>query len=145
MRSLATDVGSDAIRASGHIKLWPEKVVEEGSIVTRSLVWEDKWLRELFSDARVTGLSNVEMTPEFGARLGSAYGAFIGIGRTVVTSRDSDNVSRMMSRALICGLLSAGVNTSDLRATSIPILRHELSSGKEAGGSMSADPHSRRT
>ena len=121
-------------RLGANIKLWPEKVVEEGSIVTRSLVWEDKWLRELFSDARVTGLSNVEMTPEFGARLGSAYGAFIGIGRTVVTSRDSDNVSRMMSRALICGLLSAGVNTSDLRATSIPILRHELSSGKEAGG-----------
>ena len=67
-------------RLGANIKLWPEKVVEEGSIVTRSLVWEDKWLRELFSDARVTGLSNVEMTPEFGARLGSAYGAFIGMG-----------------------------------------------------------------
>jgi mannose-1-phosphate guanylyltransferase / phosphomannomutase len=40
----------------------------------------------------------------------------------------------MMNRALICGLVSAGVNTYDLRATSIPILRHELSTGREAGG-----------
>ncbi len=121
-------------RLSANIKLWPEKVVEEGAILTRSLVWEDKWLRELFTDSRVTGLSNIEMNPEFGAKLGAAYGAFIGAGKTVVTCRDSDNVSRMMNRALICGLISAGVNTFDLRATSIPLLRHELCSGKEAGG-----------
>ena len=119
---------------SANIKLWPEKVVEEGAILTRSLVWEDKWLRELFADSRVTGLSNIEMNPEFGAKLGASYGAFLGRGKTVVTCRDSDNVSRMMNRSLICGLISAGVNTFDLRATSIPILRHELSSGKEAGG-----------
>jgi len=119
---------------SANIKLWPEKVVEEGAILTRSLVWEDKWLRELFTDSRVTGLSNIEMNPEFGAKLGAAYGAFIGPGKTVVTCRDADNVSRMMNRALICGLISAGVNNYDLRATSIPLLRHELSSGKEAGG-----------
>ncbi|HTO95388.1 MAG TPA: nucleotidyltransferase, partial [Bacteroidota bacterium] len=126
-------IGRNA-RLSANIKLWPEKVVEEGAVVTRSLVWEDKWLRELFADSRVTGLSNLEMNPEFGAKLGAAYGAFIGTGKTVVTCRDSDNVSRMINRSLICGLISAGVNTMDLRATSIPLLRHELSSGKEAGG-----------
>mgnify|MGYP001770729093 CR=1 FL=1 len=126
-------IGRNA-QLSSNIKLWPEKVVEEGAILTRSLVWEDKWLRELFADARVTGLANIEMNPEFGAKLGAAYGAFIGEGKTVVTCRDSDNVSRMMNRALICGLISAGVNTYDLRAMSIPLLRHELSSGKEAGG-----------
>jgi mannose-1-phosphate guanylyltransferase/phosphomannomutase len=119
---------------SSNIKLWPEKIVEEGAVLTRSLVWEDKWLRELFTDSRVTGLSNIEMNPEFGAKLGAAYGAFVGAGKTVVTCRDADNVSRMMNRALICGLVSAGVDTFDLRATSIPLLRHELSSGKEAGG-----------
>lgn len=121
-------------KLSSNIKLWPEKVVEEGAILTRSLVWEDKWLRELFANSRVTGLSNIEMNPEFGAKLGAAYGAFIGEGKTVVTCRDSDNVSRMMNRALICGLISSGINTMDLRAMSIPLLRHELSSGKEAGG-----------
>ncbi len=126
-------IGRNA-RLAANIKLWPEKVVEEGAVVTRSLVWEDKWLRELFTDSRVTGLSNIEMNPEFGAKLGAAYGAFIGMGKTVVTSRDSDNVSRMMNRALICGLISSGVHTIDLRATSIPLLRHELSTGKEAGG-----------
>ncbi len=121
-------------RLSTSIRLWPDKVVQEDAKLTRSLVLEEKWLRELFTDSRVSGLSNVEMNPEFGAKLGSAYGALIGPGKTVVTCRDSDNVSRMMNRALICGLISSGVNTFDLRATAIPLLRHELSTGKEAGG-----------
>lgn len=121
-------------RLLSNIKLWPEKTVEDGAILTRSLVWEEQWLRELFTDSRVTGVSNLEMNPEFGAKLGAAFGAFVGAGSTVVTSRDSDNVSRMMNRAIMTGLMSAGVHCSDLRATSIPIVRHELKSGKEKGG-----------
>lgn len=121
-------------RLSPNIKLWPHKTVQDGAVLNRSLVWEDRWLRELFADARVTGLSNIEMNPEFGAKLGAAFGAFLGPGKTVATSRDADNVSRMMNRALICGLMSTGVNANDLRGMSIPLLRHELSSGREAGG-----------
>lgn len=128
-----------------NIKVWPEKTVEDGATLNRSLVWEDRWLRELFADARVTGLSNVEMNPEFGAKLGAAWGAFLGAGKTVATSRDADNVSRMMNRAIICGLVSAGVNVNDLRAMSIPLVRHELSSGKEAGGvHVRKSPYDRR-
>ncbi|HLP16025.1 MAG TPA: sugar phosphate nucleotidyltransferase [Bacteroidota bacterium] len=126
-------IGKESKLAS-NIKLWPEKEVEDGAILTRSLVWEDKWLRELFTDARITGLSNIEMNPEFGAKLGAAFGAFIGKGKSVLASRDSDNVSRMMNRAMMCGLMSAGVDVGDLRATSIPILRQELRNGKDAGG-----------
>lgn len=121
-------------RLYSNIKLWPKKEVEDGASLSRSLVQEDKWLRELFADARITGISNVEMNPEFGAKLGTAYGTFIGPEKTVATSRDSDNVSRMMNRALICGLISAGVAVNDLRATPIPMVRHALSAGKDIGG-----------
>jgi mannose-1-phosphate guanylyltransferase / phosphomannomutase len=117
-----------------NIKLWPDKIVEDGAVLSRSLVQEDKWLRELFADARVTGVSNIEMNPEFGAKLGTAYGCFIGSGKIVATSRDTDNVSRMMNRALICGLISAGVRVNDLRSTPIPMVRHALSTGKEVSG-----------
>ena len=126
-------IGKDA-RILPNIKLWPEKTVEEGAVLNRSLVWEDRWLRGLFADARVSGLSNIEVNPEFGAKLGAAWGALVGTGKTVATSRDSDNASRMINRALICGLMSAGVHVNDLRATSIPLVRHELSGGKEVGG-----------
>ena len=126
-------IGTES-KLAPNIKLWPEKEVEDGAVLTRSLVWEDKWLKDLFTDSRITGLSNIEMNPEFGAKIGAAFGGMIGKGKSILMSRDSDNVSRMMNRALMCGLMSAGVDAGDLRAVSIPILRQELRSGKHAGG-----------
>ena len=117
-----------------NVKLWPKKVVDAGATLSRSLVWEDKWLSAIFTDARVTGTSNIEMNPEFAAKLGAAFGSLLGIGKYVVCSRDSDTVSRMINRALIVGFMSAGTNVYDLRTEPIPLVRHELRSGKAAGG-----------
>ncbi len=117
-----------------NVKLWPKKVVDAGATLSRSLVWEDKWLSAIFTDARVTGTSNIEMNPEFAAKLGAAFGSLLGAGKHAVCSRDSDTVSRMINRALIVGLMSSGVDVYDLRSEPIPIVRHELKSGKAAGG-----------
>ncbi|MEW6684844.1 MAG: sugar phosphate nucleotidyltransferase [Candidatus Edwardsbacteria bacterium] len=117
-----------------NVKLWPGKSVEEGAVLSTSLVWGDRWLKEFFSDARVTGLANIEVTPEFAAKLGAAFGAYLGKGSYVLTSRDSHPSSRMVNRALICGLLSAGVNVEDLRSLPIPLVRYQLKSGKEKAG-----------
>ncbi|HUI31836.1 MAG TPA: sugar phosphate nucleotidyltransferase [Candidatus Acidoferrales bacterium] len=117
-----------------NVKLWPKKVVDAGATLSRSLIWEDKWLSAIFTDARVTGTSNIEMNPEFAAKLGAAFGSLLGGGKYVVCSRDSHTISRMINRSLIVGLMSAGTNIYDLRSTPIPIVRHELRSGKAAGG-----------
>ncbi|MBE0645103.1 MAG: NTP transferase domain-containing protein [Bacteroidetes bacterium] len=126
-------IGKDASLLS-NIKLWPEKVVQEGAVLTKSLVWEDKWLRELFADARITGTSNIEINPEFGAKLGACLGAVLGVGSQVLASRDPDNASRMIKRAIACGLMSSGVNVHDMQTTAIPMLRQVLRSGKYMAG-----------
>ncbi|MBI5646051.1 MAG: NTP transferase domain-containing protein [Ignavibacteriae bacterium] len=117
-----------------NIKLWPDKVVEDGATLSKSLVWEDKWLKELFTDARITGITNIEMTPEFGAKVGAALGAVVGQGRLVLSSRDPDNASRMLKRAITCGLMSAGVSIVDMQTSSIPMVRQELRNGRCAAG-----------
>ena len=137
-------VGNEA-RLLANIKLWPDKEVESRSTVSSSLVWADRWARELFTNARITGLSNIEMTPEFGAKLGSALGAFAGKGRSVAISRDADNVSRMIHRSMTTGLMSAGVIVNDLQQTPIPLTRSELRNGKQAAGvHVRKSPHDRR-
>lgn len=117
-----------------NIKLWPEKVVQDGAVLSKSLVWEDKWLRELFADARITGSANIEVNPEFGAKLGTSLGASMGEGSQVLASRDPDNASRMIKRAIACGLMSSGVNVHDMQTSSIPFMRQVLRSGKYAAG-----------
>lgn len=117
-----------------NIKLWPRKQVEAGAILSRSLVQEEKWLRELFTDARITGLSNIEVNPEFAAKLGSAIGNAVGVNTRIVASRDADATSRMTHRALMSGLMSVGVSVNDLQVTSIPQTRQELRNGKATAG-----------
>lgn len=117
-----------------NVKIWPNKEVESGATLTTSLIWGERWSRELFSDAKVTGVGNTELTPEMAAKLGAAFGAMIGEGRTVATCRAPSNVTRMINRAVISGLLSTGVNVDDLQTTPVPVIRRELKAGRLAGG-----------
>lgn len=124
----------DGARVKANVKVWPQKEVESGAILSSSLVWGEKWLRELFTDSKITGIANVEMTPELAARLGAAYGAMVGNNQTVIVSRDGSRTSRMLTRSLIAGLISAGANVAELRTIPIPVLRYQLSLQLEAGG-----------
>lgn len=115
------------------IKIWPDKIVERGSTVTMSLIWGNKWRGQLFRELGVAGLSNIEITPDFATRLGSAYGSCLPHGAKVVTSRDSTRSSRMLKRALIAALLSVGCDVLDLRSAAVPVARHYIKRSGAAG------------
>lgn len=108
------------------VKLWPDKIIERGSTVTMSLVWGSKWRGSLFRELGVAGLSNLEITPDFACRLGSAFGSCFATGSQIVTSRDSTRSSRMIKRALIASLLSVGCDVLDLRSAPLPVARHYI-------------------
>jgi len=124
----------DTVIVRPNVKIWPRKEVENGAVLSTSLVWGEKWNRELFTDAKVTGLGNLEITPEFAAKLGAAFGAMLGAGTSVALSRDASLSSRMIQRALGAGLISAGVSVKDFQTMPIPVVRFELTSGRHSGG-----------
>lgn len=124
------DVGSQ-IRP--RIKIWPDKIIERGSTVTMSLIWGNRWRGQLFRELGVAGLSNIEITPDFATRLGSAFGSSLPRGAKVVTSRDSTRSSRMIKRALIAALLSVGCDVLDLRSAALPVARHYIKRSGAAG------------
>jgi mannose-1-phosphate guanylyltransferase/phosphomannomutase len=117
-----------------NVKVWPSKTVEDDSILSSSLIWGEKWGRHIFSTYGVTGLANIELTPEFAAKLGAAYGASVKKGEFVSTSRDPHKTSRMINRAVMTGILSTGVNVHDYGVTPMPVCRFLARSGSEVGG-----------
>ncbi len=119
---------------SSSIKIWDKKKIDNNSKVTRSLIQEDIFFNELFTDSRITGLSNLQINPEFGAKLGAVYGASLGMNKQVMVGRDIDDISNMIKRSITSGILSSGVNVVDLQIIPIPILRQELKSGSGSGG-----------
>jgi len=124
----------DGTTVMPRIRIWPDKVTEKGSKVTMSLIWGTKWPGALFGASGVSGLANIEVTPEFSARLGAAFGAYLESGAQVITSRDSHHVSRMTKRAIIAGLMSVGANVLDLRTMPGAVSRHMANISGAAGG-----------
>ena len=116
------------------VKVWPYKVVEDGAILASSLIWGEKWSKNIFGPYGVTGIANIEISPEFAAKLGAAYGASLRKGAFVSTSRDAHKTSRMINRAIMTGILSTGVNIHDYGVTPIPVVRYLARSGSEIGG-----------
>ncbi len=119
--SLST-VGEEA-QISPSVRVWPSKRIESGAILNINLIWGNIAQRNLFGQRGVSGLANIDITPEFVVKLGASYGSTLKIGSQVVVSRDQRSVSRMVTRSLVAGLMSVGVNIQNLEATAIPLSR----------------------
>ncbi len=116
------------------IKIWPRKSVEPGGNVSMSLIWGRRWPSSMFDREGISGLGNIEISPEFALKLGAAYGSLLDKGSTVCLARDTHSASRMINRALICGLVSVGINVHDMRTTATPVSRFVLRNTPSVGG-----------
>jgi mannose-1-phosphate guanylyltransferase/phosphomannomutase len=116
-------LGEGSIIHAG-IKLWPRKEIEPGAIVKDSIIWGNQGRRVLFGRFGVTGVVNVDLTPEFAAKLGTALGATLPKDSYVALNRDMHRSSRMLKRALISGIPGAGINVWDLGTVPTPVVRH---------------------
>jgi len=115
-------VGEEA-QVSNDVRVWPNKRIESGTILNINLIWGNIAYKNLFGQRGVSGLANIDITPEFAVKLGTSYGSTLKPGSSVVISRDQRNVSRMVTRSLISGLMSTGVDIQNLGSAAIPISR----------------------
>jgi mannose-1-phosphate guanylyltransferase / phosphomannomutase len=126
------------------VRIYPYKEVETGSHIHESLIWESRTSSNLFGKDGVSGLVNVDITPEIAVRLAAALGTALKRGARVVASRESPTACRMIKRAMISGLNSTGIDVADLRVLPAAVSRHMLKTeGYEAGfhvGVSHADP-----
>ncbi len=126
-------IGAEAV-IRANVKVWPSKEVEDGATLAVSLVWGERWTKNLFGRYGITGLAGHEISPEFASKVGAALGAALGRHRSVVTSRDHHKASRMINRALMAGLLSVGVDVQDLGVAPVPVVRYQIPALGLAGG-----------
>lgn len=117
-----------------NVKIWPDKNIESGASVRVNLVWGLSWQRKIFGSRGITGLSNIEITPETTAKMGAAFGTFVGSKGRMVAGRDNLRASRMLKRSFIAGLLSTGSTIFNLESIPIPVTRLAVKSAKLDGG-----------
>lgn len=133
-------IGADAFLAEG-VKVYPAKTVDPGAVVNSSIVWETRGARHLFGRGGVSGLANVDITPEVAMRLSMAWAATLPRGATVTSSRDTSRAARVLKRAVMVGLNASGVDVADLEAASVPLTRFAVrTSGSDGGVSVRLSP-----
>jgi mannose-1-phosphate guanylyltransferase / phosphomannomutase len=126
-------IGAESVVMPG-VRIYPFKAVETGAQVFENLVFESRGPSQLFEQEGVTGLVNVDLTPDVALRLAAALGTALKRGARVVASRESVPACRMIKRAMISGVNSAGVHVADLRVLPAAVARHLLKShGYDAG------------
>lgn len=138
-------IEAEAYVSSG-VKVYPFKTVEAGAVVNTSVIWESRGQRSLFGPRGVSGLVNVEITPELCVRLASAYATTLKKGDQVITSRDSSRAARALKRAVISALTAGAIDVLDLEAMPLPVARFHTSRRPASGGialrTTSGDPQS---
>ena len=119
---------------SAGVKVYPFKTIEAGAVVNTSVIWESRGNRTLFGQRGVSGLINVEVTPELCVRLASAYATTLKKGSTVTTSRDVSRAARTLKRAIQGALNASAINVVDLEAQPLPVARFETERADYSGG-----------
>jgi mannose-1-phosphate guanylyltransferase/phosphomannomutase len=127
------NIGHDAI-LQPKVKIYPFKTVEPGATVTKSIIWEGRGARSLFDEYGVSGLANVDMTPELVLRVAMAFASTLKKGSRVTLGRDASRVSRALKRALVAGLNSTGVSCDDLELAAAPAVRFWSTQAGSSGG-----------
>lgn len=128
-----TFIGDRAI-VNPDVKIYPFKMVESGAIISHSIVWESKGTRQLIGSHGVSGIVNIDVTPEMAVRLAMAYGTTVPKGSVVAASRDASKSARTLKRAMIAGLNATSVNVDDLEIATLPVTRFHVRTERASGG-----------
>ena len=126
-------IGEKAV-VNHDVQVYPFKTVDGGAVVNSSIIWESRGMRALFGKRGVSGLVNIDITPELAVRLAMAHGTTLGRDAHVVTSRDASLASRMIMRSIISGLSATGVDVEDLHVIPAPVNRFSMRTGHREGG-----------
>ncbi|MCA1721349.1 MAG: NTP transferase domain-containing protein [Actinobacteria bacterium] len=126
-------VEEEAYISSG-VKVYPFKTIEAGAVVNTSVIWESRGSSSLFGPRGVSGMINVELTPEYVVRLASAYATTLRKGSVVTTARDASRAARAFKRAVVAALTASAIDVRDLEVTPVPVTRFETAMSNAAGG-----------
>ncbi|KGM97954.1 glucose-1-phosphate nucleotidyltransferase [Clostridium novyi A str. 4552] len=109
------------------VKVWPNKLINSGSILSSNYKWGNKYSKTIFNKEGVTGIVNVDITPELVSKLSSIAGDVLSKNKKIVVScSDNTAVSSMLKYSAITGLLSMGIRVYDLNVMPNNIIRYAI-------------------
>ena len=117
-----------------NIKIWPHKIMEENTVVSQNLIWASKASKTLFGNRDISGEINIDITPEFASRLGSAFASIMKDDDTYVVSCDDSHAASYIKCSMISGILSTGAGVIDIDKVIVSMNRYAVRNYETNGG-----------
>ncbi|WP_457743746.1 sugar phosphate nucleotidyltransferase [Sulfurimonas sp.] len=117
---------AELVNFTQDVVIWPNKKIEAAALVSHNLILGNKYKNSIFEEGSVYGKSNVELSCEMASKLAEAFASQLPVGSKVIVGRDNDKASRMLKRAFLGGLLSAGVDVLDVTYTPSSVIRFAI-------------------
>lgn len=110
-------------------KVWAGKQIGDSMVVSGNIVFGSNHSHTLFGERAIDGEVNVDITPEFAAKLGASFAAVVSSQLSVASCKvgvgyGSTPALLMLKNAFIAGAISIGVDVVDLNPTTLPITRN---------------------
>ncbi len=119
------DVGQ-LVNFEKDVVIWPDKEIEDASIVSSSLILGSKYKNSIFESGTVKGKTNIELSCDMATKLAEALASQLPVGSQVMVSRDYHRSSLMLKRAFVSGLMSSGIDIIDIKGGPISVMRYDL-------------------
>ncbi len=116
------------------VKIWPEKVLGEGTIQSTSLIWGKSASNTLFDENGISGLASIELTPEMVGRIVASYGALLKKNAVVSVSCDEYPYCRALKLSAIASLQALALHVHDCGIVPVPVARYGISTSNCIGG-----------
>ncbi|MCF8565738.1 NTP transferase domain-containing protein [Alicyclobacillus tolerans] len=117
-----------------NVKIWPNRYIESETIQRSSLIWGKTAARSLFEKNGISGIPNLDVTPEFVSKVAAAYAACLPQGAVVTVSSDDEPYSSVIKYSAISSLLAAGIHVRDLGTLLSPIANYGCRISNANGG-----------
>lgn len=116
------------------IKIWPQKKVEEGAVVTQNLVWGTQVKKNIFGNRSIKGDINIDISPEFATKLGACYASNLKNEGAIIVSGDETKGTCLIRNALIAGIQSTGLRAININRSILPMTRFAIKHFGTLGG-----------
>lgn len=104
------------------VRIWPEKVIEKGAVVSENIMWGQRKRVKLFNDGVIKGIVNVDITPSFCLKVGECIGTIADMGEVGI-SFDGSPCAAMLRDSLVSGILATGCEVKDFGEQPLAITR----------------------
>ncbi len=115
-------------------KVWPEKVVENSTIIASSGITEHENISCFLQKSRICGRSNLDITPQVVVKLAMAYGSLLAEGESLLIGSSTHAEVQMFKHIFLHAVHTVGVHTMECQEMNESCFRYATEQTNVVGG-----------